>query len=501
MYKRYGKGSFTLAFFVVFLCCQLIALSPQAHEFYHRARAAYEEGNLLSARNNIHRARNLQPNSHKLAELASRIEFAIEEEQERLLRRGEFFYESRRIPEARSIFERLLELNPDNDFAVERLQSLNEETREIVKMRASGIRVDSSTGRSHDLGLYSTISYMQRARALYANGRYENAKEMLQTILAREPEYPPAIELLDKIEDILRLQRYLEKVESSFDRRQMLDNLYAIDKLIEQMPDRFEFLLMRAQANMYLRNYKEAINDLNRYYNNVPNQADVVFPLLSEAWLAKKNFAKALAYSRAPDGKYYKSFGYRFNCYYNMHKGSFIIIIALLIFLMVVSWKLLSIYIELTSRISPVILKHILYCLYCFKYDKAESCVSQLSIIARSLNHPWFYYLAGLVYLKAGDAEKAQSFLKNSINDKAIAFKAQYFYNLSRKEAKYTINDSNYEESVVNAIDRKTEGWHPSFLKKLEADLTDKYSSNISKDSFEYMVRSMVRVCSGETEV
>jgi tetratricopeptide (TPR) repeat protein len=487
----------SLVSLMIMLSGPIMAYSSQAREYLRRAEVFFDNGNLVQARNFLQRAEKIDANDEKIKEFAARFKKAIDERAEKLKQQIEFYLSAKNVPEAEKLLQQMLALEPENEFALEKMQQVIETYRKIEEYQSHGIQVDVSSGRAHDLDHYSAISYMNRARGFFAQGDRVKAMEMLEVILKREPDYKPALELKASIDHINQIESFVEKAETAFLEGRMLETIDALTVLIANSPGRIEYLLLRGKAHLKLKDYSDALADFWKYYRANPD-ADTLFPLFSECYYGQKDFLMALGFSRNPkSGKIYQPLSFRFECHFRAFLSSYLLLFFFLLLIPVAiyyAWKAGE---DLLMRFSMGSAWLFIKCLSVMSFRSPIDCLGDLISVARDLNVPWLNYLVGISLFKIGQIEGAQRFLTYSLESSSLRARACYFVGLARKQLKYQAYDNDFEEAVLTGVGRQNAGWHPKFVKLIERELMMSYSKVKDIDTFEGMAYAIVDAQTG----
>jgi hypothetical protein len=264
------------------------------------------------------------------------------------------------------------------------------------------------------------------------------------------------------------------------------------------MPERYEFLLMRAKARLKLKQYNQAIADLWKYHRHRP-EPDTVFPLLAEAYEGSKNYLYAYAFSVNPaNGLIYKPFFYRLKCHmyaYPLHYLALAAIFLLIPFAMYFTWRAAeSLFVE---RFSIGSLGMAISCLITIVFRSPEHCLGNLIVVARDLNIAWVNYLTGMTLFKIGQIEGAQRFLAYSFTNESIRPRAHYFFGLTRKLMKNNLCEYDFEEALLTGLAKYRSGWHPYFLKQIEREVLVSYGKDKSDKTFEGMACRLIEDITG----
>jgi len=470
----------------------LLAFSSQAREYLRRAEVFFENGNLVQARNFLQRAEKIDSADAKIKEFSAKLNKVINERTERLQQQVEFYLSAKNVPEAERNLHELLSLSPENTFAMEKMRQVTETYRKIDEYKSQGIQIEVATGRSHDVDLYSAVSYMNRARGFFGQGDRVKAMEMLTVILEREKDYKPALELKARIEHINQIETFVEKAETAFLEGRMMETIDALTILISDSPDRIEYLLLRGKANLKLKNYDEALADFWKYFRKNPDE-DTLFPMFSDCYFGQRNYLMALGFSRnAKTGKVYRTLGYRIECHFRLHFSAYLFLaflIALIPVAMYYSWKAGE---DLLMRFSIGTLRVLVKCVVVTVFKSPVDCLGDLITVARDLNVPWLNYLVGICLFKIGQIEGAQRFLGYSLESGSLRARAYYFVGLARKSLKYQSSESDFEEAILSGVGRQAAGWHPKFMKQIERELLMSYSKVKGDETFEGIAFALV---------
>ncbi len=478
-----------------YLCAQI----PHAREYLRRARVAFEAGNLLSARNFLHRAQEMDPESKDIQTFADELGRAVKARVRELSQRARFFIDARNIPDAEKLLSELMTLDPENTETREQLDKVAALKSKIDDYRSRGIVVSPKTGRSFDVDFYSAISNLNRARALIELGKRDEAAILVEEVLQREPGYSPAVELMDQIKHINELEGFVARADSSFLHGRMNEALEAISRLIERSPERFEYYLMRARANLALKRFAAAEKDLWIYYGYNP-EVDVVFPLLSDCLYGQKNYLKASGFSFNPvSGKSYKGRFYRATCYYMAYPAANFLLITLCMVALVAFFHLYRSFDEFAKMFPKGGLITSFKCIWALPGKQPERYLGDLVELARKLNVAWINYIAAVLLFKVGQIDGAQRFFAYSIVEQSLRPRACYFFALTKKLLGQQMVEDSFEDAILAGLGRSGSSWHPGFVKAIERKLILDYSDkNVTLDSFEGMALKLVNEQVGE---
>lgn len=479
------------------MAAPLLAYNSQAREYLRRAEVFFENGNLVQARNFLQRAEKIDLDDAKIKDFAVKLQSAIKERSDKLQQQVEFYLSAKNVPDAEKNLNELLSLSPESEFAHEKMKQVSEIYRQVDEYRSQGVEVSVSTGRSHDVDLYSAISYMNRARGFFAQGDRVKAMEMLEVILKREPGYKPALELQSKLNYINQLESFVEKAETAFLEGRMMETVDSLNILIADAPDRIEYLLLRGKAHLKLKNYDMALADFWKYFRQNPDE-DTLFPLFSAGYYGKRNYLMALGFSySSKTGKVYQGFAYRAECHIREHFTSYLLLLLLIAAMPIAlyySWKAGE---DLLMRFSLGSSWIFVKCMFITVLKSPVDCLGDLIPVARDLNVPWLNYLVGISLFKIGQIEGAQRFLTYSIASQSLRTRACYFVGLARKHLKHNIYESDFEEAILSGLGRPVTGWHPKFMKVIERELLMSYSKDKGDETFEGMAYSLVDAQTG----
>ncbi|HNX76176.1 MAG TPA: hypothetical protein PLM07_06275 [Candidatus Rifleibacterium sp.] len=495
--KAYMAGWFAVIFAALFVL-PVMGISPQGSEYLRKARVFFASDDYRMALDYLQRARQLDPTAPEIEEFAPQLQKKIDERVKELRQRADFFLESKNLPEAEKLFSEVLTLAASDEHSLARLKEITSTYKQIDEFKNQGIDVQSSTGRSHDVDMYSAVSFMNRAQGFFAQGDRGNALDMVEKVLKREPGYKPALALKERILDINRLESFVEKAETAFLEGRMRETVDSLNKLIREMPDRHEFILMRAKAFLKLKNFAAAEKDLWKYYR-LKREPASIFPLLSEASFGQQHYLNAYAFSFDPSTREpLKSLGYRFRCHFfafPMHYGLIGAFLALIPFAIYFTWNAAEALFFEKFSISSLGLA--ISCMITILFKSPEQCLGNLIVVARDMNIAWINYLTGITLFKAGQIEGAQRFLAFSFTNETIRPRAYYFHGLARKLLKHNLYELDFEEAVLSGLGRHKSGWHPNFVKQIERQLLISYSKDKSDETFEGMAFKLVEDVTG----
>jgi tetratricopeptide (TPR) repeat protein len=496
--KQLNLGLLLAAVFAAVFLTSVSAISPQGKEYLRKAKVFFTDGDLRMARDYLQRAIKLDPNDPDIAAMSVDLQKKIDEQVKSLRQRADFFVDAKNLPEAEKLYGEVLILASNDEHALAKLKEIKGTYEQIEEYRNQGIEVNATTGRSHDLDLYSAVSLINRARGFFSQGERAKALELVEQVLKREAGYKPALDLKEKILYINQLEAFVEKAETAFLEGRMRETVEALNSLIKDMPDRHEFLLMRAKANLRLKNHQAAVKDLWKYFHFKPEK-DVVFPLLCEGYYGTEDYLLAYALATDPQSdEPYKPFGFRLRCHiyaFPQHYIVFAAILALMPFALYFVWvSAEAIFVE---KFSIGSLRLAFSCIFTIIFKSPEECLGDLIVVARDLNNAWVNYLTGITLFKVGQIEGAQRFLAYSFTSEAIRPRAYYFFGLTRKLLKHNLYEHDFEESVLSGLAQKRTGWHPEFIRRIERDLLISYSKDKSDETFEGMAFKLVEDATG----
>jgi tetratricopeptide (TPR) repeat protein len=485
--------------FFLMLAVTAYSLSSQAREYLRKARVYFERGNLKDARDYFLRAQKIEPESEDIKDFGHKLQVEIEKQLKELRQRVDFFLNAKNIPEAEKIVRKLLVLNPDDEFGQKRISEIKQINQQIEEYQNKGIVVSEESGRTYDVEMYSAVSLLNRARVFYENGDRENALNLVEQVLAREPGYKPALELKDQILYVNRIEDFIDTAKEAFKEGRMRECIDSLNRLIEKEPNREDYILLRARAYLKLKRYKEAEKDLWKYYKNHSAETEQLFPLFSELYFGLERYDLALGFSAdAKKGVAYMDSGFRFKCYLHLYTLEF----SLMCFFMLLSpaaffysYKKFEF---LGSRFPVGGLRPGLNLFWKMLVSTPEKYLPLLIEVARGLNTAWLNYYAGICLFRVGQYEGAQRFLAYSFTNDFIAGRAYYFYGLTRRLLNQELSNHDFEESVLSSLGKTGNGWHPEFVKNIERDILTKYSKEKSENDYEGMAYKLVKEQVGE---
>lgn len=495
MRNFFGLKKFTTLFMLLTLAVTpAFAINAQANEFLRKARVQMTAGNLKAAESYLKQARKLDSDAPEIQtfelSLTEQINLHIEE----LIKQAFFAMQEKDIPKAQQLYQEVLVFQPDNPEANTQLQEIEKINKQLKEYRKQGIVIQTSSGgTSYDLGAYSSVSYYQRALAFFNNGQYEKALQMLNEILAREPNHRLALELKDEVERVLELSQMIEKAEKSMKGQSMELVIQTVTELLQKDPNQNQYYLMRAKAYMALGQYTSARIDYMTYYNRTKNR-EIAFPLLSEACSGAGNNLWALGFAYDKNQKEYtKPFGFLFTNYFRAYFWLNMLILVLLFVglpvAFVYTWQIGE---NLFMKFSFAYLFKTMKCIFCIISGNIDKCLKDLVDIARDLNYPWLNYLTGLALLDNNEILKAQRFFKFSITDRNLRARGHYFHGLTGRILQQTAYDYDFEQCTLTILDDQPYNpWRPWFLKKIENHLLSRYEIP-DNDSLESMAHKLL---------
>jgi tetratricopeptide (TPR) repeat protein len=488
------RDSKTTFFFVIFLLLSFSGLTStgfahsshkEAARLLTQAKEYFANKDFRMARDLLLRAKELNKFHPGLSELEQEMMPEIQEITETLKMRASFFLQANNIEEARKVYIEVLTYIHDDEDAIRGLENIEAIKEKIESYKKQGIVVDSDTGRSFDVELYSTISYINRARAFYAQGNYEKAKEFVKQILEREPTYGPALELNEKIFFVERLQKNIDLAETAFLKGNLSEAVMELNELIKSSPGKLDYYLMRGKAQIRLERYNEGIDDLLLFYKK-DKDPDKVFPYLSEAFYNTERYVLALAFSKHPNTqKAYKHWYFLLMSNIKGYPICYFLLIGTILALPFMFYYLFYAIETVFMRFSLGTFNKFIKVFINLTFFEPQNVIKDLTTVARDLNNPWFYYLTGIVLLKEGELEGAQRFLAFCLKRQNVKSRAYFFYGLIRKHLKNTSYPLDFEESLISGLNYLSLGWHPFFMKKIERSILDSYSYERSGNSYE----------------
>ncbi|MGM0600638.1 MAG: tetratricopeptide repeat protein [Candidatus Rifleibacteriota bacterium] len=474
-----------------------MALSSQAREYLRKAEVFFERGVLKNARDNYRRAKKIAPESDEIKEFGNKLKVALNEKEEELRKRIEFYLQAKNIEEAEKKVRELLVLSSDNSFARQKLEHINSVKEKVQEYKNKGITVVPGMGRSYDVEFYSAVSLLARAQGHFDNGKREKALELVNQVLEREPGLKAALKLKKEIQQINELQRVVKTASDAFKEGEMRRAVIALNNLVNRFPGKGEYLLLRARAYIKLEKYKEAEKDLWKYYRNFETKPEVIYPLMAEIYYGLGKYGLALGFCSHGD-EIFKDRGFRFSCYVNFYRFEFSLLVVLSIVLTFSFYFAYRNFESLTSRFPPGEFTSGLKLAWAFFFKSPESYLPLLVDLARGLNTPWLNYFAAICLFKAEQLDGAQRFFAYSFSNDSVAGRAYYFFGLTRKMLKQRLANHDFEESVLSMLGRPQKGWYPDFVREVERQLIGKFSGHPEKESYEFMALELVKEQTGE---
>ncbi len=490
---------FFLVMFVVSSWSGYASISSQANEYLRKARVFFSRGSLIEARDYYLRARKIEPESADIQQAGQEIETAIKKKTDELQRQAEFFLNAKNVPEAEKILKQLLVLSPDNGFGKEKLAEVRKINEQIDEYLNKGIVVDPSSGRSHDIDLYSAISLLNRARGFYDNGDRVKALELVEQVLKREPGNKIALELKDKILHVNRIQEFIDSAETAFQQGKMRDSIDSLNRLIQELPDRHEFLLLRAKAHLKLNQHQEAKRDFWAYFAIYPDQRKVLFPYFSELYYDMNRYDLAMGFAKdSQTGENYQTLSFQYHSMFRFYVFEYIVLMVVMLVIPVIIYIAYCRFDHLVTRFPPGKFNLGTQLLLSMLISGPEKYLPLLIEVARSLNTPWLNYYAGICLFRVGQIEGAQRFLAYSFSNGYIAGRAYYFFGLTRKLLGQENSEHDFDASIVASMAKNTRGWHPKFMKRIEREILSGYSKVQDLETYEGMAWHLVAAQVGE---
>lgn len=477
----------------VFFISTLSALSSQAQEYLRKARVAFKSGSLKNARDYFLRAKKIEPDNSDLDKFGRELEVSIEAHLKELRQRADFYFNAKNIPEAQKLIRQLLVLAPKDPYGKSRQAEIRQINKQIEEFKNDGINVSVTTGRYHDLDLYSAISLLNRARGFLANGDRESALKLVLQVLDREPGYKLALELKSEIIFINKIEAFVQNAESAFQEGKMRECVDSLDKLIKDSPARVEFLLLRAKAHLRLENYSEAERDLWNYYGHNPQEKDELFALFSELYYGLEQYELALGFAvDQTRGISFKSASYQYKCFIKLYPFDFWLMCFFVVLIPFAIYYTQKKFDLLVSRFPPGGFRLGMQLLWGLIFSTPDKYLPQLIEVARGLNTAWLNYLAGICLFKAGQYDGAQRFLAFSFTNDFLAGRAYYFYGLTRHMLDQDLSNHDFEESILASLGKTGKGWHPKFVKTIEREILAKYGKEKGSESYEGLAYKLV---------
>lgn len=470
---------------IIVMANSAFAIDSAAREYLRKAKFFYSRGNLVKSKYFLKKAQAIDGKAKEVTEFALMLKLEIKQKIEKLENRGNFFLSAKNILEAKEKFKEILQLDPQNSIATGKLKEIKKIIKKINKFKSQGIVVNENTGRKFDADLYSAISLINQAKALFFKGDREKSLKLVEQVLKREPTYRPALKLKKQILEINKIDKYISDAQKAFKAGKMYEYIDILAKLIEKSPQRHEFLLMRAKAYLKLKKYSLSIDDLLKYYGYT-NSKKETFYLLSKAYFGLNQYDYAYGFSVIPvEEKRDIGRFFLFRCYSNIYSKT-LYLIYLAIFLVVISfWIASKSFDKLMGRFPPGTFKMTLKCFEIMIFQSPEKCLDKLVVVARNVNTPWFNYMAGITLFKAKQYDGAQRFLAYAITSEKVSARAYYFFGLLRKILKQRLSRHDFEESLLASLDKTSKSWHPKFMKRIENFLLEEYSEEKSVETIE----------------
>lgn len=477
----------------------IAATSSQAREYLRKARVFFERGRLKEARDYYNRARKIEPDSSEIAQFGQKIERELEKELAELRRRGDFFLSAKNIPEAEKTVRQLLILAPDDDYGQKQMAAINEVKEKVQEYQSQGIVVAHGSGRAHDVDLYNAISLLNRARGFLDNGEREKALVLVEQVLAREPGYKTALALKEKILYVNRIQEFIDSAETAFHQGKMRECIDSLDKLIKESPERTEYLLLRGRAHLKLKDYEPARRDFWAYFKLHPDEKKLLFAFLAETYYGLGRMDMAMALAKDPlSGENYQSLSFQYRCMFRHYALEYSVLAALVLIFPGFVYFAYRKFDVLVNRFPPGRFYDGVNLVRAILFSGPDKYLPLLIEVARGLNIAWLNYYAGICLFRAGQLEGAQRFLAYSFSNQHLAGRAYYFFGLTRKLLEQQHYDNDFDASIVASMARRTRGWHPEFVKRIERQILKDYSVNRESESYEGMACLLVSSAIGE---
>ena len=474
-------------------------ITSQAREYLRKAKKFLAMGDLVSARDFSERARKIDPEAEQISAFEKKLKLQLDKKIEELKRRGDFHISAKELNKAQICFQQILVFDPENRYSMQKITEINKVIEKIQDYERQGIQIDVKTGRGQDVDFYSAVSLLNQAKALFSQGKRDKALELIEQVLEREPGYKPAKALKKEIQTINKLETFINKAEENFKLGKMRAAIDLLDKLILKSPEKIEFLLMRAKANIKIENYKNARADLWKYYKLRGEGFEDISALFATIYYGLEKYKKAYAFSFNPEtGKAYKPLGFRYSCITGAYPlwvySSYLFLIAFFVSTYY-TWKTFG---ELWERFPAGIFYDAVSCAKTVLIRGPLACLEPLIVIAKNLNVAWLNYLVGISLLSIGQLMEAQRFLTYSVPEKSLAVRAHFFLGLIRKKQNQSLFNNDFEEALIASTENNGKCWYPLFLKRLEKKVLLDYSNIKESSSVEGLASIAIKEIMGE---
>lgn len=470
-----------------------LAIGSQANELLHKAKANLNSGNLKAAEIYCKRALEIEPNASEIIDFNSLLKYRIEEHVKDLEKKAFFAMEEKDLPRAEKLYQEILIFQPDNPQALAQMGAIKNIKDKIEEYRKQGVVVPASTGRAFDLSAYSAISNYNRAIAFFHKGERGKAIELLNEILAKEPNHSTAFKLKEEVERVEELAKIIEKAENSLLSESMEKVIQSVTELLEKDPAQIHYYLMRAKAYMKTQQYSNARQDLLKYYSYTKDEENV-FPLMAEISSIEGNNLAAIGFIfnkklQTHNKNIFWIIKNYFYAYFWQNLFLIVVLFCMLPFAIFYTWQTGE---NLFLKFSIGNLKKFIKCLSYIFLGKVDKCLKELTDVARNLNYPWLNYFTGLTLLDNSELLKAQRFLKFSLSDISLKARGHYFHGIVSKLLNQNIYEEDFEQSVLYSLDEYPINiWRPKFIRRIENRLLKHYEVP-DNDSLESMAHKLL---------
>lgn len=448
----------------------VVFASSAAHQFLIKADNYLKRGNIIGAKNIIEQARELFGASPELDEFEFKLKAMIAKESEKRLNTGRFLLAENNLEEAKREFDRVLLLNSQNEEAAEALKKIAQIKQQVEKYHDNNIRLPKAFGNKYDLNAYSAFSNFTRAKYAFDEGRFHEAKQLLDEINERNENYPGIGELSAKVENFINIMEMIDEAGQNLDSGKFLNAVIKLDKAIDEFPDRSDLYLARAEALIGCKNYDKAMDDL-KYVLLLNVSPEKVLMLLFRLYYESGDYIKAYAVSRLLPDSRYNSFNFRIKCYFKAYPISCFVLFILLLACLTASFLALDQTVKLFGEIRLGVFFSIILCLVqCYK-NGTLGLHEKIKKIAAQTKTSWFFYLSGLSMMEIGMMDEALRSLQFCTDTPGISYKAYFFMGVIRKSFDQPLAEYDFDRAISQAIQFRPHSWTPGFLQRLELNI------------------------------
>lgn len=468
---------------LMFLVSQALEASrDQIPRILDKANFYLQNGNALSAKDYLSRAKAIDPNDSEVVNFEQRLQRYIDGKVAEHLRQGDFYSSNKQVPQAIEQYNLALRYCPGHPEVTERLRKLIEIKTKVRNLKESGVVVAPSSGRSYDLDAYSSVSEMMKAKAAFNNGDYQRAMELIDQILSHDPNYKEASDLR---KEIVKRQEFRDLVtgastKTSSGNFQQAEEYYT--RLIELQPEKVELLINRGKARIRLGKFAEGLDDFGAAFRKKGKLEDMRHDMVT-GLVGMKEFPQALGLAGShKNNPAVEPLSFRIWCYWKSYRVScslfFLNLLLLIGSIVWVSHNLGA----LMEKGRYILIKEGVICLIRCISGPPEAQVEKLRHVSRQLNHPWFHYFSGLLLISLDRLDQAQEHLQGAIASVSLAPRAYFFLGLVRSRLNQKLSQHDFEQTLILGMKEHPMPWIPRFVGDFERKIFEAIAPEERRD-------------------